>query len=932
MIKHTVINYYFLAFILSLTLVISDTAAQTEDPRKICNTYYNIGSYSTAAECYLSLNPSDYFHAAISYEAAGISAESQSSYNEALNFFLLAIQNHAKAGNQEGLAGAYYHAGGCCYQLTMYEDAATNFSESGDLYVNISNYHRAGISYDWAGISAESQSSYNEALNFFLLGIQNHERAANYEGLAGAHYHAGVCCYQLTIYEDAATNFSKSGDLYMSISNHDKAKISYEWAGISAEWAGISAYERNSYDEALNFFLLAIQNHERVGNQEGLAGAYYHVGECNYQLKMYEDATFNFSKSGDLYVIISNQNRAGISYEWAGISAYERTNYNEALNFFWLAIQNHERAGNQEGLAGAYYHVGESNYQLKMYEDATINFIKSGDLYVNISNHDKAKISYEWAGISAEWAGISAYERTNYNEALNFFWLAIQNYERAGNQEGLAGAYYHVGECKYQLKVYEDATFNFSKSGDLYVSTSNYLRAGISYESAGNAAKANSQCYEATKYWDLAKIYYGLAGYEYSTPSCTIGGIVFWRHEIEFSDVLFSQPDGPVSDLIVAESGETLQVFWRSDQQYYELIFTGVGGTPRGRVGQCHFEGGVNTAYYWASDMNGNGSPDSFFQTRWTSIDGGDDDNENEKLDIVIHNYDVWRDKYSRILMELNYACEPPISKAPNFGNFFCKPPWNISLQDTIISLIDPPLGPETEVLFDELLAERSILFPDQGMMVRSNILPCDFDFDGDCDSMDVPLAMQASGSCIGSTNYNPFADLNSDGCVTSTDFTALFPENDLDGDGIDDTRDNCPAHPNTDQLDSNGDGIGDACSMAKVCSSLGAERLKLLDLDIFSIKGAKGEQVTISLEANTAGVSSGQNAALTLIGPFMFKREATGDLPKVMTVTLPRSGNYQILVGNLAVPKERFFGDYCLTVKSLVNAWQTLRPAVSVE
>jgi hypothetical protein len=34
----------------------------------------------------------------------------------------------------------------------------------------------------------------------------------------------------------------------------------------------------------------------------------------------------------------------------------------------------------------------------------------------------------------------------------------------------------------------------------------------------------------------------------------------------------------------------------------------------------------------------------------------------------------------------------------------------------------------------------------------------------------------------------------------------------DTDGDGVDDTGDNCPDDPNTDQLDTNGDGIGDAC------------------------------------------------------------------------------------------------------------------------
>ncbi|MFC1814675.1 hypothetical protein ACFL0M_01795 [Thermodesulfobacteriota bacterium] len=36
--------------------------------------------------------------------------------------------------------------------------------------------------------------------------------------------------------------------------------------------------------------------------------------------------------------------------------------------------------------------------------------------------------------------------------------------------------------------------------------------------------------------------------------------------------------------------------------------------------------------------------------------------------------------------------------------------------------------------------------------------------------------------------------------------------ETDSDGDGIADCNDNCPDTPNSDQLDTNGDGTGDAC------------------------------------------------------------------------------------------------------------------------
>jgi hypothetical protein len=104
------------------------------------------------------------------------------------------------------------------------------------------------------------------------------------------------------------------------------------------------------------------------------------------------------------------------------------------------------------------------------------------------------------------------------------------------------------------------------------------------------------------------------------------------------------------------------------------------------------------------------------------------------------------------------------------------------------------------------------------------------------------------------------------------------------------------------------------------------------LDLDVFKLNGQSGEQVTIKLQANPSGSYSGQNAALTLTGPKMFKRDAGPGLPNEIVTSLPRSGVFEISVGNLLVQKPRFVGDYCVSLESSAGAQYTLRPAFSVE
>lgn len=109
--------------------------------------------------------------------------------------------------------------------------------------------------------------------------------------------------------------------------------------------------------------------------------------------------------------------------------------------------------------------------------------------------------------------------------------------------------------------------------------------------------------------------------------------------------------------------------------------------------------------------------------------------------------------------------------------------------------------------------------------------------------------------------------------------------------------------------------------SRTVLCATLGSQGL--LDIDFFEFNGVKGEKVAVALAANPAGAFTPGKAALTLSGIGLLKVDASA-LPNTITATLPRTGRYLVTVAELVLRTGKFKGDYCVSLESTQNAWQS--------
>jgi hypothetical protein len=291
-------------------------------------------------------------------------------------------------------------------------------------------------------------------------------------------------------------------------------------------------------------------------------------------------------------------------------------------------------------------------------------------------------------------------------------------------------------------------------------------------------------------------------------------------------------------DVLEANSGDKLELecvdttifvlFAAHPSAAYKLFFTRAGSSKRERVGFCPFEAGCNGAWFWHSGDNdnsgkGDGKPDCSVHVKWISRDYGNNDRIpnpwtlefepfDDKLDWAETFYDATTGNLLKLDHKYNYNLGPPVTQCLDFGAS------NQKAEGDYVgtTIVDPPLGPQTEAFFDQAEAIFAQIPPSGFPMGKDRSKLCDFDGDGRCSAADLRIFEGALGSCRGGANYHPQADTDASGCVDVRDRFYLF-EADRDGDGIADTADNCLTAANSDQIDSDSDGEGDACESGVV-------------------------------------------------------------------------------------------------------------------
>lgn len=242
---------------------------------------------------------------------------------------------------------------------------------------------------------------------------------------------------------------------------------------------------------------------------------------------------------------------------------------------------------------------------------------------------------------------------------------------------------------------------------------------------------------------------------------------------------LGSASNGTGPQILESNAGEKLELqCFDAKIPSFKLFYTPPGSNQKLRVGMCPFEAGCNTAFFSYSGIT-NGKPDRFLRTLWRSRDYG----ENDKPNPWTGKNDGAQDVLDHAISAF-YAPTQNLLKADNKYEYRVGPPVDTRLCGAkrspegkllAVQTVDPPIGPETETFFDGVDAFLQAAPSTDTVMEESPFSFADLNRDGVVDENDLQTFQSALGSCFGDSNYNPDADLDGDGCITSDDDEAYL-------------------------------------------------------------------------------------------------------------------------------------------------------------
>lgn len=252
-----------------------------------------------------------------------------------------------------------------------------------------------------------------------------------------------------------------------------------------------------------------------------IATSYGHLGVYNYLKTNYSEALTYYFKALKLFEELGYKNRIAPQLSNIGIVYNDQAIYPKALEYFFKALKMHEELGNKDGIAISIGNIGNVYNNQTVFPKALEYYFKA--LKMNEENGNKKGIATNLGNIGNVYSN-----QDFYPQALEYYFKALKMQEEIGNKGGIAANLSNIGivytkqadrstDNNMKQKLFTKALNFYFKALQLYEEVGNkngialnHGNMGALYTKTGNFTKSESYLKYALALYDTLGLFGGV--------------------------------------------------------------------------------------------------------------------------------------------------------------------------------------------------------------------------------------------------------------------------------------------------------------------------------------------------------------------------------------------------------------------------------------
>jgi len=293
------------------------------------------------------------------------------------------------------------------------------------------------------GYFFQRQGDNDQALDFYLQGIEIKKEIGDKQGLADTYNNIGSLHNMQGAIKNALIYYKKSLKLYEALNN--KRGVAYTYNNI-----GIIHKNQGDIPTALEYYLKSLKIKEEIGDLQGMAASYNNIGFIhNIQGNNYKALDY-YTKSLKLQKEIGDKDAIANSYNNIGF-IYDNLDQNKiALEYYEKSLIINKAIKDRQGMANSYNNIGSLYLKLNNIHQAAIYATKSLQLAKEIGYPNEIKTASKLLS--------EIYKRQGKGLlALEMYKTYITMKDSIDNDNNTKAAFKQNMQYKYSKKTFTDS-------------------------------------------------------------------------------------------------------------------------------------------------------------------------------------------------------------------------------------------------------------------------------------------------------------------------------------------------------------------------------------------------------------------------------------------------------------------------------------------